>query len=116
MKEYMKKWRKTKIGKETTDKNKKKYRESEHGKRKAREFNLRKKYSMTLEDYDNMFEEQNGVCAICGEPEVHRRLSVDHDHKTGEIRSLLCARCNCCIGVIEKKNLSLKDIQKYLER
>ena len=41
-----------------------------------------------------MLAEQGGGCAICGAPPKTRRLHVDHDHKTGEIRGLLCYRCN----------------------
>ncbi|KKM75774.1 hypothetical protein LCGC14_1386860 [marine sediment metagenome] len=55
-----------------------------------------------------MFEGQNGLCAICGKPETHRnyygpvRLSVDHDHKTGKVRSLLCNNCNVALGLIKE--------------
>ena len=44
--------------------------------------------------YDSMLSKQNGVCAICGRPPKTRRLDIDHDHKTGAIRGLLCVRCN----------------------
>ena len=55
------------------------------------------------------FEKQNGVCAICGEPEREfdkkqqrrRRLAVDHNHLTHEIRGLLCSRCNKLLFIIE---------------
>ena len=93
----------------------KKYRESEHGKNKARNSYYKRKYHITLKQYDKMFEEQKGLCAICGQPEIGRRLSVDHCHKTGRVRKLLCYSCNCCIGFIEIKNLSIKKIRKYLE-
>ena len=66
---------------------------------------LKKKYGITLEEYDHMVEKQHGVCAICASPEtavgVHghvQRLAVDHDHKTGVIRGLLCANCNQGLG------------------
>lgn len=47
-------------------------------------------------EYDVMLLEQGGVCAICGNPpkEGGRRLHVDHDHRTGAVRGLLCFRCN----------------------
>ena len=57
-------------------------------------------YNITLEQYDIMFEEQNGNCAICGLPELMRRLSVDHNHKTKEVRGLLCSKCNQAIGLL----------------
>lgn len=50
-------------------------------------------YGITVEDYDRMFDEQGGVCAICGNG-TKRRLAVDHNHETGVVRGLLCPRCN----------------------
>ena len=73
-------------------------------KRIARRRETLRQYGMTLEDYDRMLEEQNGVCAICCEPEVQitkgtvPRLAVDHDDETGRVRGLLCAQCNQGIG------------------
>lgn len=57
------------------------------------------KYGMTIEDYDRMFAEQNGGCAICGgTPTRTEHLHVDHDHETGRIRGLLCDSCNLGLG------------------
>jgi len=72
-----------------------------------RRWNLKKEYGITVDQYDAMLEAQGGVCAICGkdEPNEHGRtgtkfrLSVDHDHQTGEVRSLLCQKCNRAIGL-----------------
>lgn len=49
---------------------------------------------MTVLQYKTMLEQQGGVCRICGKPEQKRRLAVDHDHKTGRVRGLLCWWCN----------------------
>ena len=46
------------------------------------------------ETRDRLLAEQGGVCAICGNPPKTRGLSIDHDHKTGAVRGLLCFRCN----------------------
>ena len=62
---------------------------------------LKRLYNMTLKQYDQMFEAQNGNCAICGLPELMSRLSVDHNHETGKIRGLLCRRCNSGLGWYE---------------
>ena len=68
---------------------------------------LRKLYGVSLEQYDEMLEEQDGVCKICGGINPNGvRLAVDHNHDTGEIRGLLCSRCNLRIGWIEN-NLSV---------
>lgn len=55
-------------------------------------------YGITLEDYEKMLESQNGGCAICGRVPTGRALHVDHDHKTGLVRGLLCHSCNHAIG------------------
>ena len=69
---------------------------------------LSKTYGITLAQYDFMFQEQGGLCRLCHRPETMvgnggnvRRLSVDHDHVTGQIRGLLCATCNLGIGQVE---------------
>lgn len=70
-------------------------------------FNLKSKYGITVEMYDEMYEAQGGVCKICSRPEtlVHHnngkiaRLSVDHNHETGQVRGLLCRKCNTGLGL-----------------
>lgn len=62
-----------------------------------REYNLRKKYGIGVEDYNKMLSEQGGHCALCErrpEDERYNTLNVDHDHRTGAIRGLLCWWCN----------------------
>lgn len=66
---------------------------------------LRSNYGLTLDDYNRMLAEQNGVCAICKQPERAtikggglRPLAVDHCHKTGKVRGLLCMHCNQALG------------------
>jgi len=82
---------------------------------------LRSMYGITIEQYDEMFSSQNGVCAICGKPETQenrygmRRLSVDHDHKTKGVRGLLCAKCNSVLGFVEDDVTILQSAIKYLE-
>lgn len=58
-------------------------------------------YGITQSQYDEMLISQNGVCAICNMSNNEKRdraLSVDHDHKTGKVRGLLCQRCNIGLG------------------
>lgn len=71
-----------------------------------REWWLKNNYGISAEIYEKMLKAQHGVCAICGEPERLIRqgkvmpLAVDHDHTTGEVRGLLCAKCNRAIGIL----------------
>lgn len=61
-------------------------------------------YKLTVEMYDRILAHQGGVCYAChqAEPVKGRRLSVDHDHATGEVRGLLCSRCNPILGKLER--------------
>jgi hypothetical protein len=53
-----------------------------------------KQLGVTTAQYEAMLAAQGGGCAICGNPPKTRRLDVDHDHRTGKVRGLLCHRCN----------------------
>jgi len=65
-----------------------------------------------LEVYTELLIAQAGRCEICGKPEKpNRRLHIDHDHKTNEIRGLLCYSCNTKLGFVEKY---LRQIVRYL--
>lgn len=78
---------------------------------------LRRKYGLTLEDYERMFEAQAGVRAICGEARPEERtLHVDHDHETGVIRGLLCFRCNQAIGSLQEDHDVFQAAADYLDR
>lgn len=92
-----------------------------HFKKYAREYRLNKYYNLSLEDYDKMFEAQNGCCAICGQPETTttkfgatRLISIDHDHKTGKIRGLLCTYCNTRLGWYEEQKENIKNYLKTI--
>ena len=62
---------------------------------KRRDYKLRSRYKITLDQYDKMLKKQGGVCAICGRPPgIKKALDTDHCHKTGYVRGLLCMVCN----------------------
>jgi hypothetical protein len=63
-----------------------------------------KKYGLSISDYDNLFQIQDGLCKICsGEPDTKWKvLAVDHNHKNGEVRGLLCSQCNTTLGRLEE--------------
>ena len=73
---------------------------SPNWKSNVRTASLKKNYGITPEDYDLMFAKQQGVCAICSQPDDEKRqyLCVDHDHATGVVRGLLCHNCNIGLG------------------
>ena len=83
---------------------------------------LRTKFNMTLAEYGQMLIAQNGVCAICNQPEKALRggkpkaLAVDHDHVTGTIRALLCSECNQMLGKAKDNRDVLLAAVKYLDK
>ena len=81
----------------------KKYRDTEKNKNRI----FLRKFGISLNQYKEMFDDQFGVCAVCGSgPTTKKSLSVDHNHKTGKVRGLLCGNCNTAIGLF-KENLNL---------
>lgn len=75
------------------------------------------RYFIPYDQYIKMHEDQNYKCAICGnEPSGVHGLSVDHDHITGNIRSLLCGNCNRMIGLAKENPDILMAGSKYLEQ
>lgn len=76
---------------------------------------LKARYGITLEQWMKLFELQDGVCAICKQPETKAQsLSVDHCHKTGKIRALLCNSCNKGLGFFKDNSRLLKIAAEYV--
>ena len=81
-----------------------------------------KKFGLSVEEYESMSESQGHRCRICNEPEtdVHhstgssQRLAVDHCHNTGQVRGLLCAKCNKGLGLFNDNQQLLLSAVKYL--
>jgi len=73
--------------------------------------------NLTEQEYDEKFKQQKGRCAICGIPqtELKIRLNVDHNHKTGKVRGLVCPTCNFFIGCIESKDGIIEKAKDYLK-
>lgn len=82
----------------------------------------RRTYGLEPDQYATILDEQGGLCAICGEPETavnhHGPLSlaVDHNHKTGTVRGMLCRKCNQGIGLFSDNPTRLRMAADYLER
>lgn len=84
----------------------------------AYEAHLVKKYGITQDEYDQMYEEQEGCCKLCDASGAKYldsgrvRLHVDHHHDSGVIRGLLCNSCNWRVGMLE--GITRKMLRKYL--
>ena len=83
---------------------------------------LRRRFGITIEQYDAMLEEQKGVCAICGQKNTVidnrtgkiRMLAVDHCHRSGHVRKLLCQQCNQGLGNFRDDPVLLRKAADYL--
>lgn len=93
---------------------------TEKGKKLARNRDL-KKYGITFEEQKKMLEEQGGRCKICGEPialfgdSKKHTAHVDHNHKTGSVRGLLCQECNTGLGKFRDNIEYLENAIEYLK-
>jgi hypothetical protein len=107
----------TTCGKETKDRQRKMYNSKEY-KIIARDKRLKKEYGIGIDDYNKMFNEQNGACYICKkhQSELNSTLAVDHCHKTGKVRGLLCYKCNTALGLIYESIGSLINMIDYIKK
>jgi len=83
---------------------------------RIRSFNYKKKYGITLSEYNRMLIEQWHCCKICGkhESDLNYTLKVDHCHTTGAVRGLLCNECNVGISMLKENKIVFKNAMKYL--
>lgn len=82
-----------------------------------RAIDLKRNYGITVEYYDALDKQQAGKCAICGGVNKNgKRLAVDHEHKTGKVRGLLCLPCNLLLGNAEERVPVLVNAIEYLEK
>lgn len=88
--------------------NREKYLEQRKG------WHLKHTFGIGISEYKLLVSKQNGVCAICRGKDKGRKLAIDHDHKTGQIRGLLCGRCNQGIGHFLEDRLLMRRAIEYL--
>ena len=109
IKEYMKKYRQSLKVKEY----RKIYKQIPEVKKRIKEQHLLRVYNLTLKKFEKMIEKQNNKCAICN---VYMdKPFVDHCHKTGKVRGLLCHKCNTALGLFKDDLLIVKSAVKYLK-
>ncbi len=89
---------------------------------REKSFYLKRSYGITIEEYNEIFGHQGGVCAICNKPEVAvirgktLSLAVDHCHDSGKIRGLLCSKCNQGLGSFKDNPTRLAAAITYLSK
>lgn len=82
---------------------------------------VKRTYGLTFCQWVDMFEYSSGMCYICGsrgfklQEKNFLKLAIDHDHKTGEVRGLLCHNCNRALGLMQDNVLTVKKAVEYLE-
>ena len=74
-----------------------------------------RRHGVASDEYARLSHEQGGKCAICGKQPIKGSLSVDHDHRTGRVRGLLCHECNLAIGKLQDDVVVLRKAVAYLE-
>lgn len=93
---------------------------------RQKDYDLRRNYGITVIEYQEMLEKQQGVCAICKNPPTNHKLAVDHKHAVGEknrnprekreqVRGLLCWHCNSALGKFNDNPSHLRAAAAYLE-
>jgi hypothetical protein len=75
-----------------------------------REYGLKKRYGISASEWQKMCDKQNAKCASCGRV---KKLEVDHNHKTGKIRELLCRECNLSYGKLNEDVNIIQGLLRY---
>ncbi len=89
---------------------------AQHGKRRTENGRRAQQlYGLNPATYRRMVEAQQGLCYLCQRPPGRKGLGVDHNHKTGKTRALLCARCNMAIGGLRDEPALCRRAADYLE-
>lgn len=91
-------------------------RRTPEGRRKKRLLSIQYRHSMSAEEYLEMVDKQENLCAICGNPPSSKALAVDHDHVTNKTRELLCASCNFGLGWFRDDTETMKKAIEYIEK
>jgi len=78
-----------------------------------RDYHLKKNYGISEEQYHEMYQHQNGLCAIC--VDYAPILCVDHCHRSNKVRGLLCTKCNTALGLLKDSTEILDKARRYID-
>lgn len=94
------------------------HKDSELEIRRHRHYHIKRKYGISIDEYELMLVHQNNKCLICAKDQTKEQqaFAVDHCHKTGKIRGLLCCSCNRGIGYLKDSIQNLHSAIQYLEK
>lgn len=76
---------------------------------------IKKEYNLLEHQVLDMLEKQNNKCSICN-IDISKRYHIDHCHKSGKVRDLLCSKCNQAIGLFDEDNTKIQNAANYLKR
>lgn len=86
-----------------------------------KKLDIKRRYGISFEDYEAMYQAQNGVCAICKKPEkrIHQngtpsQLCIDHCHTTDAVRGLLCDECNRALALVHENPEITTSLLQYI--
>lgn len=86
-------------------------------KAKKQDIRLQNTYGISTEQKEQMIKQQNGVCPLCKKPFSRKKdIHIDHDHDSGEVRGILCSKCNLAIGLLYESIPTLINIINYLKK
>jgi hypothetical protein len=88
----------------------------EVNKQACRKYHLKATYGLSLDDYTQLLNAQDGKCAICKREPGGHALSVDHNHVTGRIRGLLCKGCNTGLGMLQDSLTVIQAAATYIQQ
>ena len=90
------------------------YNKPEYKEKKA-DYRLRKRYGITSRDKQDIYDNQDGNCAICNKYVSLKDIVVDHNHATGRVRGLLCNGCNTALGLLREDPETISGMQRYID-
>lgn len=90
----------------------------ERARESARFSTIKRLYRLTAEEYRSLLASQNGKCAVCSVDVTAlptKQIHVDHDHRTGAVRSILCYRCNLALGFVKESVVVVRALLAYVQ-